>query len=51
MQGQELESTLEEVRGAARSLRALADYLERHPEALPRSKKGGGEVVARRLAH
>jgi paraquat-inducible protein B len=38
--GQELESTLSEVSGAARSLRVLADYLERHPEALIRGKTG-----------
>src|SRR5271167_145641 len=40
VQGQELDSTLREVRGAARSLRVLADYLERHPEALLRGKQG-----------
>jgi paraquat-inducible protein B len=39
-QGQQLDSTLEEVRRAARSVRVLADYLERHPEALIRGKKG-----------
>jgi paraquat-inducible protein B len=38
--GQQLESTLQEVSGAARSLRLLADYLERHPEALLRGKTG-----------
>ena len=37
---QQLDSTLQEVSGAARSLRVLADYLERHPEALIRGKKG-----------
>ncbi len=31
---------LEEVRRAARALRVLADYLERHPEALLRGKTG-----------
>ena len=36
--GAELGSTLQEVRGAARSVRVLADYLERHPEALIRGK-------------
>ena len=40
VQGQELDSTLQEVNRAARSLRVLADYLERHPEALLRGKKG-----------
>jgi hypothetical protein len=28
------------VKSAARSLRVLADYLERHPEALLRGKQG-----------
>ena len=40
MQSQELDSTLQEVSGAARSLRVLADYLQRHPEALLRGKEG-----------
>jgi paraquat-inducible protein B len=40
VQSQELDSTLREVRSAARSLRVLADYLERHPEALLRGKQG-----------
>ena len=40
VQSQELDSTLREVRGAARAVRVLADYLERHPEALLRGKKG-----------
>jgi len=39
-QGQQLDSTLEEVRRAARSVRVLADYLDRHPDALLRGKKG-----------
>ena len=39
-QVQQLGSTLQEVSRAARSLRVLADYLERHPEALLRGKKG-----------
>ena len=39
-QMQQLGSTLQEVSRAARSLRILADYLERHPEALIRGKKG-----------
>ncbi len=38
--GQQLDSTLQEVSGAARALRLLADYLERHPEALIRGKTG-----------
>ena len=33
-----LDSTLDEISGAARSIRILADYLERHPEALLRGK-------------
>ncbi|HTW87915.1 MAG TPA: MlaD family protein [Candidatus Binataceae bacterium] len=40
LQGQELDSTLQEIRRAARSIRVLADYLERHPEALIRGKRG-----------
>jgi paraquat-inducible protein B len=40
-QVQQLDSTLQEVSGAARSVRVLADYLERHPEVLIRGKKGG----------
>jgi paraquat-inducible protein B len=36
--GEQLDGTLQEVSGAARSLRVLADYLERHPEALLRGK-------------
>jgi paraquat-inducible protein B len=39
-QVQQIGSTLQEVSRAARSLRVLADYLERHPEALLRGKKG-----------
>jgi paraquat-inducible protein B len=38
--GPQLMSTLEEVSRAARSLRTLMDYLERHPEALLRGKTG-----------
>jgi paraquat-inducible protein B len=41
--GQELDSTLQEVSGAARGLRILTDYLERHPEALLRGKSGEAE--------
>lgn len=40
VQSQELDSTLLEVTRAARSMRVLADYLERHPEALLRGKTG-----------
>jgi paraquat-inducible protein B len=39
-QVQQFSSTLQEVSRAARSLRVLADYLERHPEALIRGKTG-----------
>jgi paraquat-inducible protein B len=39
-QVQQLDSTLQEVSRAARSVRILTDYLERHPEALLRGKKG-----------
>ena len=34
----ELQNTLEELSEAARSVRLLADYLERHPDALIRGK-------------
>jgi len=37
---QELRDALQEVTRAARSLRTLTDYLERHPEALIRGKTG-----------
>jgi paraquat-inducible protein B len=37
---EQLSSTLQEVSRAARALRVLADYLERHPEALVRGKTG-----------
>jgi paraquat-inducible protein B len=40
LQVQQLGNTLEEVSRAARSVHVLADYLERHPEALLRGKKG-----------
>jgi paraquat-inducible protein B len=36
---QELQQTLQELSGAARSLRLLADYLERNPEAILRGKQ------------
>ena len=38
--GAELGNTLQEVSRAARSVRVLADYLERHPESLIRGKTG-----------
>src|SRR5262245_32379909 len=38
---QELRDALQEVSRAARSLRILTDYLERHPESLIRGKSGG----------
>jgi paraquat-inducible protein B len=37
---QQLDNTLEEMSRAARSVRVLADFLERHPEAFFRGKKG-----------
>jgi len=37
---QELQISLRELTDAARSLRILSDYLERHPEALLRGKEG-----------
>ncbi len=40
VQSQQLGNTLQEVSRAARSMRVLADYLERHPETLIRGKKG-----------
>jgi paraquat-inducible protein B len=40
VQVQQLGETLQEVSRAARSVRMLADYLESHPEALIRGKKG-----------
>jgi len=36
----ELRKTLEELKEAARSIRTLTDYLERHPESLIRGKDG-----------
>jgi paraquat-inducible protein B len=36
----QLENTLQELARAAQALRVLADYLERHPEALIRGKAG-----------
>ncbi|MGH7986793.1 MAG: intermembrane transport protein PqiB, partial [Candidatus Binataceae bacterium] len=40
VQRQELDDTLQQLSRAAVSMRVLADYLERHPEALLRGKKG-----------
>ena len=37
----EASDAMREVGRAAQSFRILADYLERHPEALIRGKKGG----------
>ena len=37
--GQDLSKTLREIEAAARSIRSLADYLERHPEALVKGKQ------------
>ena len=36
---QELQNSMRELAETARSLRILADYLERHPEALLRGKE------------
>ena len=36
----DLRRTLREISAAARSIRAIADYLERHPEALIKGKGG-----------
>jgi paraquat-inducible protein B len=38
--GDDLSQALRQLTGAARSLNALADYLQRHPEALLRGKEG-----------
>jgi len=38
----ELVNALKELAGAMRSMRVLADYLERHPEALVQGKGGSG---------
>lgn len=37
----DIDAVLNELTRAARSIRVLADYLERHPEALVRGKQGG----------
>jgi paraquat-inducible protein B len=39
---QELQTTLRELSGAARSIRVLSDYLERHPDSLVFGKATGG---------
>ncbi len=39
-QGSDLPSAIKQLNEAARSIRSLADYLGRHPEALIRGKKG-----------
>jgi paraquat-inducible protein B len=38
--GDDLSQALRQITSAARSLNALADFLERHPEALLRGKQG-----------
>lgn len=38
-----LTDTMEELGNAARSIRAMTDYLERHPESLIRGKKNEGD--------
>jgi paraquat-inducible protein B len=38
---QNIDEALQELRRAARSVRVLTDYLEQHPEALIRGKRGG----------
>ncbi|MBV8771842.1 MAG: MCE family protein [Deltaproteobacteria bacterium] len=38
---QQIDETLQELRRAASSVRVLTDYLEQHPEALIRGKRGG----------
>ena len=40
VQSQELDNTLQEISHAARSVRVLTDFLERHPEALLHGKSG-----------
>jgi paraquat-inducible protein B len=39
----DLRETLQEVTKAAETVRALADYLERHPESLLRGKRSGDD--------
>ncbi len=40
--GFEMFQLLRELSAASRSIRAMADYLEQHPEALIKGKPGGG---------
>jgi paraquat-inducible protein B len=40
VQLEEIDQTMQELTRAARSVRVLADYLEQHPEALIRGKRG-----------
>jgi paraquat-inducible protein B len=40
---QQVDETLQELRRAAQSVRVLTDYLEQHPEALVRGKRGQAE--------
>ena len=42
---QELRDALQEITRAARSVRVLTDYLERHPESLIRGKTGTEEMM------
>jgi len=37
----QVDATLRELKNASRSIKAMADYLERHPEALIKGKAGG----------
>jgi len=37
--GLQIDEALTELRKAARSIRALAEYLERHPEAILKGKR------------
>ncbi len=49
---QELRDALQEITRAARSLRVLTDYLERHPESLLRGKtEGTPDAPSRRPRH
>ena len=43
MRQNDLPEALRELTDMARSVRALADYLDRHPEALVRGRQGGGQ--------
>ena len=38
---EEVDQTLQELRRTLRSVRVLTDYLEQHPGALIRGKRGG----------